>query len=319
MESKRNITLDYFKLILSFLVILLHSYPLFNSFPTLSNMSWLISNGIARIAVPCFFLINGFYLIHKKTSNRFIFKNIKRLLVMYIIWILIYSYSIKLETQTLYTVCKQIFLGYAHLWYLLSYAQALLLFWLLKKLKISDFLLLIISIILYIIGFFIQRHYMALDSVNTYFYNTYSRNAVFFALPFLSIGFLIAKHKIYLLRISRKYLLFSLIILFCILLIESYFYSIIKWRMDFLLSIFILSPLLFIYVLKISKYIEVNSVVIVSQIATCVYLIHSFCLSFVESFARNENSFFSVIFVFFLSMILSYPIVKVNEKVRIFL
>ena len=48
---ERNIRLDYFRIILSLLVITIHAQFLFSEN---SLIGWLISNGIARIAVPCF-------------------------------------------------------------------------------------------------------------------------------------------------------------------------------------------------------------------------------------------------------------------------
>ena len=56
---ERNIRLDYFRIILSLLVITVHTQSLFSND---SLTGWLISNGICRVAVPCFFLIRGYYL-----------------------------------------------------------------------------------------------------------------------------------------------------------------------------------------------------------------------------------------------------------------
>ncbi len=62
---ERNITLDYFKIFLSVLVITIHFHS--KSADYYSDLATsFICNGIARIAVPCFFIINGFYLYRLK-------------------------------------------------------------------------------------------------------------------------------------------------------------------------------------------------------------------------------------------------------------
>ena len=81
---QRNITLDYYKIALSILVISIHIQSLFS---VDSLLGWFISNGIARIAVPSFFLISGYYLYDKMGDRMVVKKYLLHLLVIYIVWI----------------------------------------------------------------------------------------------------------------------------------------------------------------------------------------------------------------------------------------
>lgn len=86
-KDERNPALDYFKILLSILVITIHIYPLFDK---LSFSSWAISGGIARIAVPCFFVFSGYFIASKIDDPKATFKYLKHLLIIYVVWALIY-------------------------------------------------------------------------------------------------------------------------------------------------------------------------------------------------------------------------------------
>ena len=52
---------------------------------------YVIGNGIARIAVPVFFLISG-YLLHIETRDKYyVIKNVKKIFVLFFTIILIFS------------------------------------------------------------------------------------------------------------------------------------------------------------------------------------------------------------------------------------
>ena len=87
---QRNITLDYFKIFLCILIVLIHARPLFEGWGSLSLLGWLISNGVSRIAVPCFFILSGFFFSPKLNQWDQIKKYIKKLLIVYVTWSVIY-------------------------------------------------------------------------------------------------------------------------------------------------------------------------------------------------------------------------------------
>lgn len=79
----RNITLDYFKMFLCILIITIHIPPLFSE--QLNEIyGWFIYNGIARTAVPIFFIINGYFLHNKIHRWEIVKKYLSKLTIIYI-------------------------------------------------------------------------------------------------------------------------------------------------------------------------------------------------------------------------------------------
>jgi len=110
----RNIALDILKVTLAFMVVGLHADFLAD---ITSTGSYLTVNGIFRIAVPLFLLINGFYfysvLANQKTANW-----IKKVLSLYVFWMLFYSYfwfrPSELSFVEFAKIAKTLILGYFH-------------------------------------------------------------------------------------------------------------------------------------------------------------------------------------------------------------
>jgi len=63
----RNLTIDVLKIVLAFFVVFLQIHFLKNSYP---EVSYLLVNGLFRIAVPVFLLITGFYFFYIDTSKK---------------------------------------------------------------------------------------------------------------------------------------------------------------------------------------------------------------------------------------------------------
>ena len=57
-EVKRNLNIDYLKIILAICVVAIHTSP-FDLF--FEPIGYLAENGLLRVAVPLFFIMNGFY------------------------------------------------------------------------------------------------------------------------------------------------------------------------------------------------------------------------------------------------------------------
>jgi surface polysaccharide O-acyltransferase-like enzyme len=218
---KRNITLDYFKLFLSVLVITIHIAPLFSG--RLNTLGWLISNGIARMAVPCFFIING-YFIGKKINNRtFVKKYLLRLIIIYAVWTLIYSalIHISIKPEEMIFVLLS---GYFHLWYLGALIVAVLMLALFNYMRGSlrqIYTLLIISILLFITGYFLQDYFRSSSwshSIRLVFY----RNGLFVGFPFVFLGYFIKEKEARLQRLKNHHLLYVATFSLLVLLVESF-------------------------------------------------------------------------------------------------
>ena len=110
--KSRNFSLDLLKIILSIFIILLHcrffiEYNL--------GASYLATEGLFRIAVPLFFLING-YFFYYTIKHKGLKKWLIRVISLYIIWMLLYSplwFSLHIKS-----IINNIIIGYHHLWYI---------------------------------------------------------------------------------------------------------------------------------------------------------------------------------------------------------
>lgn len=315
---ERNITLDYFKLFLSFLVVLIHVHPLFDVWGQFSLYGWFLSNGISRIAVPCFFIINGYFLYNNISNIRKLITHLKRIIIIYIVWVSIYLYMSRVDNSTIWILSKQILFGYQHLWYVLILAESIIILYLLKKCKLSNSVLLILSVILFLTGYYIQNRILSLAPADYYISAAKYRNCLFFGLPFLSLGYLIKSYADQLPKIKDKYLFILIVISTVLLLLESYIGYEKGWRMDFFLSLIVLCPVLLVFVLKNSRYIA-NDDGFIGNLSAGVYYTHILAISLLVSLGANSDNFFKVPLVFFVSMLLSVVVIRLNKRIKIFL
>ena len=114
---KRNISLDILKLLLVLLVLVTHCIP--ND--TLTVFSYLSKQGLFRIAVPIFLIINGYYF-YNIIENKGFYKWFKKILILYTIWMIFYSYFWfyipELSPKEIAKLFHKIITGYYHLWYI---------------------------------------------------------------------------------------------------------------------------------------------------------------------------------------------------------
>ncbi|WP_195606024.1 acyltransferase [Klebsiella oxytoca] len=126
--NPRNSWLDLLKFIGIFAVVVIHVGPFYH-LDDLKPVGVLINN-IMRFAVPCFFMCTGYFLnsdasLFNKYDNVRIKKNIKKLIVVFFIWNVIYYF---LMPQNFHFTLNTIILGTApHLWFLSALIQCLLL------------------------------------------------------------------------------------------------------------------------------------------------------------------------------------------------
>lgn len=76
---------------MSFCVVAIHTNPLINCS---SRLVLSIYDSVVELAVPFFFIVSGFLLAQKfdgKNNTTIIYKQMKKILKMYLIWNLIYS------------------------------------------------------------------------------------------------------------------------------------------------------------------------------------------------------------------------------------
>lgn len=303
---ERNITLDYFKIFLSILVITIHIGPLSASYPL---FNWLISQGIARIAVPCFFIVNGYYLVKKLDDFKALKKYLLHLLLIYIIWSAFY---ILFETKqiNITSFIEYFLFGIYHLWYVIALIVGALLLFLAKKIVKNDIVLLILSILILIIGFFVE------STQKTSLYVV--RNGFFIGFPFIFFGYYIHSKAITT-KLKDIYILPAIILSFITLCLESSFARETGLSHDLYLSLIILCPAAIIFIFKHSKYKKANTyLTYLGSMASAIYFIH---YSVIFKLSEIEIPYMLIRFtaVFLISAVLSIIIIYINKYLKIFL
>lgn len=300
----RNLSLDILKIILAFFVVFLHMNFLKESHPILS---YILVNGIFRLAVPVFLIITGYYFFHidnKEKLKKWLF----RTLLLYVVWMVIYYSFWKNTDDFLLTII----FGYHHLWYLIgTFFSGIILFYLRK---LSSGVLMAIIAVLFLTGYCIQvlGNLHILKNANDSLLNNYLmyRNFLFVCLPFLSIGFLVNKEKVSLSNIK-----YSSVWVFigCVLVgLEAYFnYIFISHEnTDILLSLFFTSPILFLYAQK--RYVKSTSKIL-ANLSTAIYFVHPFIM---KSSWFVEIKSFKVLILISVLIPVSIVLVFINKKLK---
>lgn len=219
---KRNYSIDILKTICCFLIIIIH-------------LSWNFKEEIlplTRCAVPCFFMISGFFLYQKDGIELCkIKKSIKHILhitlwasLLFFLWsecnnIARHNSFFIPPIRSVYSwlFCNNYPFSY-HLWYLYAYIYVLLLILFVEKYKkwnllfLSIPILLSASILFYIFPFF-----------NIQFPLPVFRNFMFIGLPFFTLGSLIKRNSATFTKFKSSVLIWAFVILSLCTLFEVEF------------------------------------------------------------------------------------------------
>lgn len=242
-DKKEYFAVDIFRLIFAIGIVALHLSPLED---ICGICNYFLINVITRIGVPFFFLVSGFFLYKKIYDYDKVKMYINKLMKQYLIYTFIYMPQILyVRIKSGGSILKNIlgfirnffFIGsYVQLWYFVGLIIAtVLLYFLVNKSGLSDKALLIIIIVLYIIGTIFDAYILpdkfetCIQTKGTFFYFVHfvvwvymnifvtTRNGIFFGLPYLFFGYLIAKNKK---RILKKSYLVMFMISFFLMLLE---------------------------------------------------------------------------------------------------
>lgn len=316
---KRSISLDIFKIILCILIIAVHIQPLFE---TRNLLEWQIGAGLARLPVPCFFIINGFFLASRIRDWNAVKKYVSHLLVVYIVWSLFYLYFYY-EGNSIKTIVTNLIMGYHHLWYLPALLWGVLLLYLARKYINKDLHLLVFVLTLYIIGHIdetsqiLPNLFLGMGCKQTLIPEIYTyRNGLFMALPYITIGYLIKKWDAHKLFKSWQLLALSVISI-CTLLIESYSGFSTRELHDLNLSALIFGPAM---IMLLTKHpLAVNKATwneYLGYIPNGVYYVHAF---FIFKFYSVDNNIYNIPIVFVSSVLATLVLTFVNKRIKIFL
>ncbi len=211
--------LDYFRLMAAFLIVAIHTSP-FTSFS--QEADFIVTRIIARVAVPFFFMVTGFFLlpgylkdipssdnesgqvIKKNTAPlvNFMLKTARLYGIAILIYLPINLYSGYFSQKNMVpALIKDILFNgtFYHLWYLPAVIMGTGFLYALSR-KLNRTSIIILSVILYFIGLMGDSYYgitVRASWLKTFYdllfrISDYTRNGIFYAPVFLVMGAVIA-------------------------------------------------------------------------------------------------------------------------------
>lgn len=200
---KQSRALDYFKLFAAFLVIAIHTSPLADVNAT---ADFVLTRILARIAVPFFLMVSGFfllpqYLFDKSADSRRLRTFLKKTFLLYLSAVLLYLpvnfYAGHFQDAGIWDILRMLLFDgtFYHLWYLPAAMLGTSLVFLLGK-KLPFHAVFGICILLYLLGLLGDSYYgfvaamPALKSMYDALFVvfSYTRNGIFYAPLFLVMG-----------------------------------------------------------------------------------------------------------------------------------
>ncbi|MBC4408795.1 acyltransferase family protein [Klebsiella pneumoniae] len=306
-------SLDTLKFILSIMVVFIHSRIFLDSSVFLDTFT---SNGIFRIAVPIFFVINGYYLPNDKNKFKSWFLSS---IALYLTLTIFYCYF-WIDRTSIQTIIQSIIIktttGFLHLWYI----QAMLIAGIIIYTAGNYKYILQLSIMLFILGWCLQLYHSyqyVYDQTTSYNYLIY-RNALTIALPFMLIGRYL-RHGM--LALFNKNKLFFLALL-CFL-IEVYLnYYIFSSKpinntpltFDVYLSLILVCPFIFAFTMKLNYGININR-----KIPNYIYFIHPLPIFVFNKFYPQGNGVLISLLIAISSIAISYIFLKLKPRLTPFI
>ena len=290
--------------------------------------SFVLNNGITKLAVPFFFISSGYFLSNKINNWSSTKIYILKILKMYIIWTIIYipliAFSwVKYGWDIAFFIKASVFAGtYLHFWYLtaLIFASAFLYFGL-KKISLKN--LFFIALILFFIGLMGQPYYtlteksLLLTKLFNYYFKIFLtvRNGLFFGLVFMIIGMLIKDKKFP----NKRNCIIGLAISFIMIFFEIFFLKnfLNTEAFDIYISLLPASYFLFALILQI-KLPDKNYFYYLRQMSLLIFLSHPLMRFFSELFVKINNVFdhsmMRYLVVLFFSIAFSAGVVFIENK-----
>lgn len=316
----RNIALDILKLSLAFMVVGLHAGFL-NDISSLA--SYLTVNGLFRIAVPIFLLINGFFflpVLERSGATAWL----KKILILYIVWMSFYSYFWVISPlgseNYIAQLIRSILFGYHHLWYLSGMIGAAIVLIALQGWTTQHLLnsVLVTSFLGVVIQYCSSYHVFAGTPLEVLFsHYELHRNFLFFSYPFFCMGYLINRHAFHK-TIETHWLVTLGATGLVFLSMESYldfYFEIGRSDYDNFMSLLLLCPVIFMCFMRLTIEGQSKNIALYSS---AVYFIHSFFLSVFRKFTDFEGTMLTLVIIA-ASLLASFFIIRLNSKLKFIL
>lgn len=274
--------------------------------------SFLTVNGVFRVAVPIFLLINGYYFCSVLTKVNQVYW-LKRLLFLYVFWMIFYSpFWLGNVVYSPVELVKVAVFGYGHLWYISGLLISAVSLLILRKLPslviyfIITITFITATIFQYLNHFYLFEKQILNEVVKSYLYIS--------ALSFFLLGYSINRYNLYY-KISKKVLVLLTFFGFSVLLGEAYFNYIqmgVRKGVDIYLSLIFICPVIFLLFLKLNVQWANKKL---SMYSTGVYLIHIFILALFRKYTIFSETELTIL-VILVSIVFSYFLMQINKKLK---
>lgn len=321
LSSTRNTSIDIGRLIGAFLVVCLHT-----KFP--NHIIGAFVADFAKIAVPFFFMVSGFYLYNEK--QEVIIEKIKKSIIK-VFWIIIevgivytvlriiksYIFKIDISNQNFDLVP---FILYndsnftEHLWYLFAFIYVLIILLLLYKLDLSKYLI-------YLLPFLIMVHIVLSIWSRTTLVNAgwYELNWLVAGMPYVILGILIKKHFTAFKTINSNKLIFVICFFIICVYVEHFIFKHILGRGPGVISVFLLAVSSFLYLSLNYKVVNAKWENRLANLglknSLNIYLYHVLVRE-VLSLSKMDLAINNSIVIFILSLILSILINSFKQSLK---
>lgn len=285
MDRKREYGgLDWFRLISAILVITIHTSPLL-SFGELPD--FILTRILARIAVPFFLMISGFFLLPEVSGEpERLYRQIGQLAKLYFAAVVLYApvmiYSGYFKDDfSVGNLIKDLLINgtFYHLWYLPAAMTGLFLVGLLLR-YCKDWLVLLISCILYFFGLLGDSYYGITAMVpwmkklydGIFSVSEYTRNGLFFVPLFLMLGYYLGKQADRRSELTRQKAVMGLVISGILMWGEGMTLHYLQWqRHD---SMYLLLPVVMVFLFSLLLQWNIRGGKRLNRIAMLVYILH---------------------------------------------
>jgi len=284
----RNLTLDYLKIVLAACVVGIHANFLHDVNP---NISHFLTSYLFRLAVPLFFMINGFYFLRILIQPQKFLAWFLRILGLYLIWMALYWPFYKFSLHKPIDYGLTFLIGFYHLWYVIATLCCGLIFMILRKLPDKGMIALLVlcfvtGLSLQYLGAYHVFHGTKLDSTLNYF--PVYRNALSFGLPFFGSGVFIAKFNLSA-KIKTKSVYMAMAFGFALMVCEYGLHQLSHQNQgfDILLSLPFAAMPLFIWAMQ-SK--AIFSSAIPNELSSLIYFMHPIWLKYLGIWGVKSES-----------------------------
>ncbi|HBQ1899063.1 TPA: acyltransferase family protein [Klebsiella pneumoniae subsp. pneumoniae] len=303
-------SLDTLKFFLSIMVVFIHSRIFLDSSVFLDTFT---SNGIFRIAVPIFFVINGYYLpIDKNKFKSWLYSSI----ILYLSLTIFYCYF-WVDRSSIQAIIESIILktttGFLHLWYIQAMIIAGIIIYTIGKYKY----ILQLSIVLFILGWCLQLYHSyqyVYDQTTSYNYQIY-RNALTIALPFMIIGKSLRNVQFSTFK-KHSLFIFGLVSFSFEIYLNYYYFSSrqinnITLTFDVYLSLIFICPFIFVCAMNLNYGVNINR-----KIPNYIYFIHPLPMLIFNRFMPDSDRILVSFMIAIVSILISYAFLKLSPRIN---